>query len=71
VNAEIVNGINLSALPEVLLGQHTEWAALNRLAWRLGARNVRTTHGHRHMDCGFKDVCNYQWVWDSCFMTLF
>lgn len=67
----IENGIDFSRLPQPVLPAHPEWRQLWEFAWREAARHVRVSRGRRHMDVGWDPACNYQWVWDTCFMALY
>lgn len=62
---------DLGALPVPILDCKPEWTALYEFAWRIAARNIRHTRGRDHMDAAWDPARNYQWVWDTCFMTLY
>ena len=63
--------IDLSKLPQPVLGEHAEWVELWDLAWRVASRNIRESRGRRHMDAAWDPERNYQWVWDTSFMTFY
>jgi len=71
VSEEIVHGVDLRRVPQPILGAHPEWADLHHFAWRLAAHHIRDSRGRRHMDAAWDPSRNYQWVWDTCFMTLY
>ena len=68
--------LDLSTLPEPILGDHPEWVDLYYKAWELGAEHVRElSDGRGYMDNAWNGARdpekNYQWVWDSCYISLF
>ncbi len=63
--------VDLSALPAPVLEGKPEWLALYDFAWRTAARHIRHSRGRDHMDAAWSPTKNYQWVWDTCFMTLY
>lgn len=68
---EIVNEIDLGKLPRPYVESHPEWIELYDFAWKLAAKNIRECDGKRYMDCAWDFSRNYQWVWDTCFVTLY
>lgn len=68
---DATDAVDFGRLPEPVLTEHPEWLDMWHLAWRLAARNIRLTHGRRHMDNAWDPARNCQWVWDSCFVALF
>jgi len=68
---DIVNGVDLSLLPQPFVAGAPEYEELCKFAWRLAARNIRDTHGIPHMDAAWDPKRNYQWVWDLTFVGLF
>lgn len=69
--SDMINGVDLSRLPQPFVTGAPEYEELYRFAWRIGARNIRTTHGIPHMDAAWDPTRNYQWVWDLSFVGLF
>lgn len=62
---------DLAALPVPVLDCKPEWLALYDFAWKTAARNIRHSRGRDHMDAAWDPARNFQWVWDTCFMTLY
>ena len=67
----LVNGIDLSALPRPFLESRPDLLELYDFSWRKAAENIRECKGQPYMDCAWDSSRNYQWVWDTCFMTLY
>jgi len=67
----IINDIDLSKLPQVYMKSHPELVELYNFAWKKAAENIRECNGQRYMDCAWDFTRNFQWVWDTCFMTLY
>ena len=63
--------VEVSKLPQPVLGAHSEWVDLYHFAWRLAARNIRKSRGRWHMDAAWDPNRNFQWVWDTSFMALY
>ena len=64
--------IDFASLPQPILANHPDLVELYYKAWELAAKRIRTSkNGRRHMDAGFDTEGNRQWVWDTCFMSLF
>ncbi len=64
--------VDFSRLPQPVLGGHPEWVELYHKAWRLAAAHIRTGKGGgAYMDAAWDPQGNRQWVWDTCFMSLF
>ncbi len=63
--------IDLHKLPRPLLGRNKEWCTLADFAWRCAASHVNYSRGRWHMDAAWDASRNYQWVWDTAFMTLY
>ena len=64
--------LDQSKLPEPVLGSHPEWVDLYYKAWELCANHIRTLScGRTYIGSAWDPNKNYQWVWDSCFISLF
>jgi len=63
--------VDLNALPMPVLEGKPEWLALYQFAWRTASRHIRHSRGRDHMDAAWDPARNLQWVWDTCFMTLY
>ena len=63
--------VDFDRLPRPFFGKHKEWAELTDFAWRRAAAHVRKSRGRWHMDAAWDPTRNYQWVWDTVFMTLY
>lgn len=63
--------VDFDRLPKPFFGKHAEWAALTDFAWRRAAAHVRQSRGRWHMDAAWDPKRNFQWVWDTVFMTLY
>ncbi len=64
--------VDFSKLPKPVLGEHPEWVELYYKAWELAATHIRTDKsGRAYMDAAFEPWDNRQWVWDTCFMSLY
>jgi len=66
-----VSVIDFPKLPRPILDGHPEWVELYHKTWELAASHVRTKHGQQYMDAAWDPARNYQWVWDTSFMTLY
>jgi hypothetical protein len=66
-----VNGVDLTKLPQPILPGRPDWLELYDFSWKTAARNIRISHGRRHMDVAWDPARNCQWVWDACFMALY
>jgi glycogen debranching enzyme len=63
--------LDRSKVPEPVLESHPEWVDLYYKAWEICADHVRTlSDGRSYLDVAWMDK-NYQWVWDSCFISLY
>jgi len=67
----LVNEIDLDTMPQPYIESHPEWIDLYNYAWKIAAGNIRECNGIRYMDCAWDTSRNFQWVWDTCFMTLY
>jgi len=64
--------IDSSKLPEPILENHPEWVDLYYKAWELCADHIKTLDdGRAYIDNAWDPSRNYQWVWDSCFISLY
>ena len=64
--------VDYSKLPEPILEDHPEWVKLYYTAWELCAAHIRTlTDSRTYIDTAWDSNRNYQWVWDSCFISLY
>ena len=68
--------LDRSKLPEPILESHPEWVDLYYKTWELCAGHARTlSDGRAYMNNAWNSNAdkntNYQWVWDSCFISLF
>lgn len=63
--------IYFSQLPQPVLGAHPEWVELYNQAWRLAAKHIRESRGRHYMDCAWNPNKNYQWVWDTCLISMY
>ncbi|NQU10900.1 hypothetical protein HQ590_08930 [bacterium] len=63
--------VDLGLLPRPFLNRHPDWVKLYEFAWRLAATHIRHSRGRWHMDAAWDPNRNYQWVWDTVFMTLY
>lgn len=67
-----MNNIDSAHLPRPILSNHPEWLELYYKAWALAARHIRVSKaGRSYMDAAWDPTRNYQWVWDTVFMTLY
>lgn len=66
-----MSAIDFNRLPQPIAADHPGWIELYDFAWRLAASHVRTRNGRAYMDAAWDATRNYQWVWDTCFMTLY
>ncbi len=66
-----VNGVDLTKLPQPILPGRPDWMELYDFSWKTAAKNIRISHGRRHMDAAWDPARNCQWVWDTCFMALY
>ncbi len=69
--AFVINGIDIDNLPKPYIEDHPEWIELYNFAWKKAAENIRECNGRRYMDCAWDFSKNFQWVWDTCFVTLY
>ncbi len=58
-------------LPQPVLVSHPEWVELYHYAWERAAAHIGYSRGRFHMDAAWDPGCNFQWVWDTCFMALY
>ena len=59
-------------LPQPILADHPEWVDLYYRAWEIAASHIRVGKGGRaYMDAAWDPARDFQWVWDTCFMTLY
>ncbi|MDY7009850.1 MAG: hypothetical protein SVV80_03770 [Planctomycetota bacterium] len=64
--------VNFSELPQPILADHPEWVELYHRAWRLAAAHTKVTKGGRaYMDSAMDPKGCREWVWDTCFMSMF
>ncbi len=63
--------VDFSRLPQPVAAAHPEWIELYHFAWRLAADHIRERQGRPYMDAAWDPARNYQWVWDTCFMSLY
>lgn len=63
--------VDFDRLPRPFFGQHKAWAELAEFAWQRAATHIRKSRGRWHMDAAWDPKRNYQWVWDTVFMTLY
>lgn len=66
-----MTAIDFNRLPQPFAAEHPGWIDLYHVAWRLAARHIRTRNGRNYMDAAWDPQRNYQWVWDTCFMSLY
>lgn len=63
--------IDMARLPHPFVSGHPEWIELHDYAWKTAAQHILTSRGRDHMDAAWNDGMNYQWVWDTCFITMY
>lgn len=63
--------VDFERLPKPFFGRHKAWSDLADFAWKRAAAHVRKSRGRWHMGVAWGPTCNYQWVWDAVFMTLY
>ena len=63
--------LDLTKLPQPWVPGHPDWKTLHDLAWNLAYQHIREARGRRYIDAAWDGKRNYQWVWDTCFISQF
>jgi glycogen debranching enzyme len=66
-----MSAIDFNRLPQPFAADHPGWIEIYDFAWRLASSHIRTRNGRAYMDAAWDPTRNYQWVWDTCFMSLY
>lgn len=65
---------SMHEFPTPHVASHPEWTDLTLFTWKKAHENLRLdpdNPARNHMDLRWKEDRDYQWMWDSCFMSLF